>query len=259
MACAACGEMFGSVRTSRGELARTCSKSCGQKLRYAGHVYSVKSKRSRKCEVCSETYKPSYHGQRTCGRVCGWKLRQREAPPRPVRYPASKVLYLTCQSCDAEFTAPRHRAVCGKSCNSFYARRNYHPVERPAVSRACAECGRRFESAHLSKQYCVEACASRAQRRERRHPRERARRFGVAYEPVNRQRVFERDGWRCGICKGKVNPRLSYPHDMSASLDHIIPMSLGGGHLYVNVQLAHLKCNVDKGAEGVGDQLALLG
>ncbi|WP_423797180.1 HNH endonuclease [Mycobacteroides abscessus] len=35
---------------------------------------------------------------------------------------------------------------------------------------------------------------------------------------------------------------------MSASLDHVVPMSLGGDHLSTNVQCAHLKCNMDKGA-----------
>lgn len=31
-------------------------------------------------------------------------------------------------------------------------------------------------------------------------------------------------------------------------LDHVIPMSKGGGHTYANTQCSHLKCNVDKGA-----------
>ena len=68
----------------------------------------------------------------------------------------------------------------------------------------------------------------------------RARQHGVAYEPINRLRVFERDGWICGLCGGPVARE-------DASLDHVIPISLGGPHLYSNVQCSHLICNIRKG------------
>ena len=87
----------------------------------------------------------------------------------------------------------------------------------------------------------------------------RARYHNVAYEPINKRRVYERDGWRCGICGGKVNKRLGYPHPRSASLDHIVPMRKGGEHVYANVQCAHLICNQSKRDRGGGEQLALVG
>jgi 5-methylcytosine-specific restriction endonuclease McrA len=34
---------------------------------------------------------------------------------------------------------------------------------------------------------------------------------------------------------------------MSASVDHIIPLVLGGEHSMANVQAAHLVCNLRKG------------
>lgn len=120
-------------------------------------------------------------------------------------------------------------------------------------------CGAEFGFYHPDQTYCSKTCKARLLDRNRRNFRRRAQHYGVPYEVVSKKRVYERDGWRCGICKRKVNPDLTWPHDMSASLDHIVPMSRGGGHLYVNVQLAHLKCNVDKGAGSVGEQLALLG
>lgn len=45
---------------------------------------------------------------------------------------------------------------------------------------------------------------------------------------------------------------------MSASLDHILPLSLGGAHSMANVQLAHLSCNHTK-SNGGSQQLALVG
>lgn len=89
--------------------------------------------------------------------------------------------------------------------------------------------------------------------------RSRARKYGVEYEPVNKQRVFERDGWMCGICGKRVDKRLKDRHPLMASLDHIVPMSLGGGHTYLNTQCSHLECNLRKSFRLAGDQLALIG
>jgi hypothetical protein len=78
--------------------------------------------------------------------------------------------------------------------------------------------------------------------------RTRARRFGGLYEHIDRQAVFDRDGWRCGICNQPVDKTLEWPDPMSVSLDHIVPMSRGGDHSYENVQCAHLVCNQTKSA-----------
>lgn len=100
------------------------------------------------------------------------------------------------------------------------------------------------------------------QSRNSRHPsnhRKRARLYGVAYEPIKPKVIYERDGWRCQLCHRKVNPKLEFPHPKSASLDHIVPMSQGGGHVKANVQLAHLSCNDLKGVGGEAEQLRLIG
>lgn len=85
----------------------------------------------------------------------------------------------------------------------------------------------------------------------------RAKAYAVPYEPINRLDVYERDGWKCGICCTKIDRRLSHPHPMAVSLDHIVPLSQGGGHVKTNVQAAHWQCNVDKGARIDGAQQLL--
>lgn len=70
---------------------------------------------------------------------------------------------------------------------------------------------------------------------------------------------MRRDGWKCGICGKKINRRVKAPHPTSPSLDHIVPMSKGGGHLYSNVQAAHFLCNSQKGNGAADDQLLLVG
>jgi 5-methylcytosine-specific restriction endonuclease McrA len=56
-----------------------------------------------------------------------------------------------------------------------------------------------------------------------------------------------------------VNKHLEYNDPMSATIDHIIPISLGGRHCAENVQLAHRICNNKKGYTGKGDQLLMFG
>lgn len=88
--------------------------------------------------------------------------------------------------------------------------------------------------------------------------RRRAEKFGVPFEQFNKFDIYDRDNWTCGICLDPVDPELMYPNPMSVSLDHITPLSRGGGHLESNAQCSHLSCNVQKGAR-VDDRTELAG
>jgi 5-methylcytosine-specific restriction endonuclease McrA len=86
----------------------------------------------------------------------------------------------------------------------------------------------------------------------------RARQRGVEAEQIDVLAVYERDGWRCQLCTKLVDRTQTVPRPKAPTIDHIVPVSLGGGHLMVNVQCAHFICNVRKGNRGT-DQLRLLG
>ena len=60
-------------------------------------------------------------------------------------------------------------------------------------------------------------------------------------EDVSREAIIIRDKRRCGICGRTVAQK-------DVSFDHIIPLSLGGGHSMKNVRLTHLRCNKSRGA-----------
>lgn len=92
--------------------------------------------------------------------------------------------------------------------------------------------------------------------RAKRVRRERALLSGEVVRLVD---VAERDGHRCQLCGRAVRPSLAHPHPMSASLDHVVPLSKGGEHTMANVQLAHLDCNMRKGNRPAGEQLRLIG
>lgn len=61
-----------------------------------------------------------------------------------------------------------------------------------------------------------------------------------------REDIFERDNWTCQLCYEPIDPDLRYPDREAASVDHIVPVSLGGDDTTDNVQASHLACNAGK-------------
>lgn len=53
----------------------------------------------------------------------------------------------------------------------------------------------------------------------------------------------------CALCGMPLDKSLKYPHPMSTSIDHIIPVALGGKSTMDNLQATHLVCNKEKGTK----------
>lgn len=85
-----------------------------------------------------------------------------------------------------------------------------------------------------------EAKAEMDQRR-----RERLRNNGPR-EPYTNEVIGDRDGWICGICQDRVDRRYVSPDPASPSVDHIVPVELGGPDTLDNVRITHLFCNMDR-------------
>lgn len=60
--------------------------------------------------------------------------------------------------------------------------------------------------------------------------------------------IAERDRWICGICGQGIPRVVKHGHPLYLTMDHIIPISLGGTHSPENVQAAHARCNYSKGS-----------
>ncbi len=111
--------------------------------------------------------------------------------------------------------------------------------------RKCVICEGSFTHPRRGQITCSPQCRRTYSGKSGSH-RSRAIFYGVAYERINRVEVFKRDEWKCGLCSDPVDPALVYPHPLSASLDHVVPISRRGPHTYDNVQCAHLTCNRNK-------------
>lgn len=243
--------MWRNSRCSRPSGSATCQK-CRRERRPAAEAAKppppIRIPRTgRTCEMCGVEYRANKTGQRTCDRYCGRALQLG-------RYPSSPVRWVACRRCGLTFAGHGH-GYC-RSCPP--SSRRSPGVKARVRLFDCERCGRQFVHRGTARRFCGSDCPSRARKSKNRpgrdgnakrsKDRKRARFHGACYEPIRRARVYERDLWMCGICHLPVDNALEYPHPMSASLDHRVPLSRGGDHLYSNVQCAHLACNLDKGA-----------
>jgi 5-methylcytosine-specific restriction endonuclease McrA len=117
----------------------------------------------------------------------------------------------------------------------------------------CLRCEIYFEG-RKGQSCCSKLCRTRYQATKR-----RLRVRGLVGFVIPIQSIYRRDAGRCQLCRKPVHKALRYPHQGSATLDHIIPITKGGQHTSENVQLAHARCNKSKGNRLCGSQLRLVG
>ena len=69
--------------------------------------------------------------------------------------------------------------------------------------------------------------------------RRAAAKAGVSHVPYTVAEIYERDKGVCGLCHKRVAKKC-------VTIDHVLPLSLGGDDAPYNVQIAHLMCNSRK-------------
>ncbi|MEU8334800.1 HNH endonuclease [Micromonospora tulbaghiae] len=138
-------------------------------------------------------------------------------------------------------TQARANATCIDCCQPVHAKRKGPRRPRCAACRIIRQ--REIARVHAA----VHGHARRAKMR------------GAEAEKFTKQSIFDRDGWRCGICCKRIPRHLTHPHSLSASLDHIIPLSKGGPHTRANTRASHLRCNLKRSNRFTSEQLALFG
>jgi 5-methylcytosine-specific restriction endonuclease McrA len=267
--CQVCGSAFLSRKSSTA----VCGEACRWRLKNANgrtRAEILADKRAASpmyrdhiCEGCGSTFRPKGADRtRYCSRDCFFAsaaLRKEER----ARQQIAAVPQLECIECSAPIVG-RVRKVCGNECRKAIARRKgreRHARERAArvlEPRECEGCGQSFAPDHAARIYCTDLCGRRVTRRVRRGI-ERARLRSARVEPVKARRVFIRDGWRCQDCGCKTPERLRGTISPKApELDHIVPLSKGGEHSYLNTQCLCRACNGMKSNTARG-QLRLFG
>lgn len=205
-------------------------------LRYPGRLTDQSGKRrnrrmkepeGRICSVCGKPFSAVMERRRQCSRTCYAKERWNSG---------ARDRKFDCAVCGASFLSKQCKAsVCsGDECRIEIGRRG--------AAKSLTLKPRKF--------------ASRLDRW--RHYGHMRRAAIAGSETFSASEIYDRDGWRCGLCNKRVDRRLKWPNPLSVSLDHIVPISVGGPHSRANVQCAHLGCNSRK-QTGPGGQLRLFG
>ncbi len=215
------------------------------------------------CPVCGdEVIRPQ---RKYCSREC--KLRNEAAKRGHTRYGDGPFV---CVVCDVEFTRERSAGRAPRACSPGCARKDasrrarawYHeatadgPLHQPSRDPE-------YKRQVWAKYYAANRDAQIARSIEwaRRNPDKKssydAKRYALTRGAVGAElftldEIFERDHGICHLCR----KRVARP---DATMDHLIPVSLGGPHKRVNVALAHRSCNSSKKAAPMGEQLRLIG
>lgn len=146
-------------------------------------------------------------------------------------------------------------ANCGDAIGLGRVRRLCQGCAKPKGSPygGCRSCG--ADRWAPTSPYC-HTCATKARADSNR--RKNNKRRGARSTSYRISEIALRDGFRCHLCRGRVDMRLSGAHPKGPTIDHLIPVSAGGDDEPANVALAHRECNVRRNVGGEV-QLRLLG
>lgn len=124
--------------------------------------------------------------------------------------------------------------LCGrrKAVSDFLAGKAQKP------SSACASCRRNKQRQHVRSYY---ARLSPDKRHEVTHKR-RAEAYGVDHVAYSRTAILKRWGYACAYCGAHAT-----------HLDHVDPLSKGGGDIEANIVPACASCNLSKGAKTLAE------
>lgn len=268
--CVICGAGF----VPRFSQHKTCSAKCSDIL----SKQKVSASRPVKvCKNCSKEFRPTGYESVAYGRVynycsveCSGKSKVRYLTSGLGVKPYSPVSFNNCKVCDLLFTAKsKSKILCSLKCREEKKEQDKAASRMASYERSkaahvpkeitCKECGKFHITEYGDKirEFCSVKCSKRHNGRIGKATR-KARIKGLKYERIDPLKVFARDKWVCRLCGIKTPKKLRGTiEDNAPELDHIIPVSKGGAHIYTNVQCACRKCNQSKSDKIIG-QLPLL-
>ncbi len=166
------------------------------------------------------------------------------------KYFVTKLEWMACKTCGSKWL-PNKGGHSRKCPTCFPVPLGPHSRLRnkgqPAMWRAgaCRRCGTGFVGFSFNydkpPEFCSNRCGSQTAKETR-----RARLANVETKAYSRHQIFERDGWVCQLCDLAVDRGAHYQNDWAPSIDHVVPISLGGPDTPENVQCAHRLCNSRK-------------
>jgi len=280
--CKGCGKLFTHNRKKQ-FCTKRCStesrkvegkcKTCGcvflaephRKQKYCSMKCIRKPQRPQKqCSGCSKWFRPKDSRYSTyCSRECASAHRKSEYKPKKstvsLRRWARRLvrkhsrLLRPCEMCDQP-TRKNSRAAKYCAACVHKMRRLYIDGVTEFRSLVCMVCLKPRDNEHLkinAGKRCKECQAELERLRDARNAQvRRAKKAGsdVYDTDIDIKTLMYLDNGECHICGSDVDMN-AHPqgHNKYPSIDHVIPLALGGRHCWTNVALACRKCNSDKG------------
>lgn len=220
-------------------------------------------------DLCSTHYNQRHQPERhkKIDISCSWCGRATAKAPDRTRGYEHRFCSHECRNAWREATGYRPSEACHRASRETLASRRHKAqvkLRRAArgttghqwVAGWCERCGEAFVGLkmNLLDRFCSERCNSRTKASWR-----RARERNAVHERYSRHKIFERDGWRCHICRRKTLRTAVVPHPRAPVLDHLVPLAEGGDDTAANLATACFICNSTKRECGGNEQLALVG
>lgn len=194
------------------------------------------------CEYCGEVFVDRSHRQhgKFCSRGCYNRVYYQVN--REKASMAARVYYEANREKLTAYRRAYYEANPEKAREAVRAHRAANPEKVAAYHRT-------FREANPEKMAARDRAWQKAnpEKVRERNARQRARKLDAYVAPVDHKAIYKRDDYTCQLCGKKVEMGKEFPHPMSPSIDHILPLSKGGTHEPDNCQLAHLRCNTKKG------------
>lgn len=138
---------------------------------------------------------------------------------RPVKY------LVGCRQCDARMVWTRKTGGCQRFCDAC--------KKAKGIASRHTEGSKRARRVAKAKRRAVER--------------------GAMADNIDPIKVFERDGWRCHLCKRLTHKaRRGTAHPRAPELDHVVTLADGGAHTWGNVACSCRECNAVKGGKSMG-------
>jgi len=197
--------------------------------------------RKEKCIICGKEFETFNAAQKTCSPECSKENKRRRDNRRH------------------HHTAEEYKQILKKQVQQraevkIIEKRWYEAIH--SIERECKVCGSLFYCVDTeSRVTCSHECSiSYAKSKKKYYKEKRLNQDNLIDKDISLETLFERDKGICYLCgelcdwsdhewkNGNHYTGNNYP-----SIEHVVPLALGGKHQWENVRLAHFKCNVAKG------------
>lgn len=246
--CVICGKEFNASGSTK-----TCSEECryvrriNKKYEWRYSHTDINRLETKTCVICGKSFVPSQNSlQVTCSDECR-KIHNREKCKR--NYYKSSKHY----SREEWLAIQRQRGAKQREETKLKKKEQREQEKKEKIRTGiCIVCGKEFTTLNPAQVTCSSECG----KRWKYHKKDRRTKGKVVDNDITLEALYNRDSGVCYLCGCKCNwddktvtsegytiTGPTYP-----TIEHVLPLAMGGLHSWKNIRLACFKCNSTKGA-----------